>query len=309
MKKLIAVLTMLAVCVSSSAYAAVGDVAGKVVYTDISAYINHYPIPAYAYDGGMVVVAEDLQNYGFDVTYDDVSRSLAIVPNREKSIIGMGTVYKNGGRVNMRFADALYSDINVYFNETWINSCAINGYTMVKLEDLASDYAGTSFTWDNSTRSAKLWIDWAPITEYSQLTDTSCFANGSSYSAAYIKSILGEPESVSKERLQGADGMYVQNWNYPSKGMKFVMSRANKNKKQVSASLTISAPSVFTAYAGIGIGSTRNEVLSRCGNSINYEDSRITYNDDYVIGSIYGGTIIKFNHDTVCEIFIGAAAE
>ena len=54
MKKLIAVLTMLAVCVSSSAYAAVGDVAGKVVYTDISAYINHYPIPAYAYDGGMV---------------------------------------------------------------------------------------------------------------------------------------------------------------------------------------------------------------------------------------------------------------
>ena len=61
MKKLIAVLTMLAVCVSSSAYAAVGDVAGKVVYTDISAYINHYPIPAYAVNtlGALIVKEAD----------------------------------------------------------------------------------------------------------------------------------------------------------------------------------------------------------------------------------------------------------
>ena len=126
----------------------------SVVYSDISAYINHYPIPSYAYEGGTVVVAEDLRNYGFDVTYDNNSRTLSITPNRYATVLtGMGTVYKHGNKLGQHFADALYSDINVYFNGSWIPSCAINGYTMVKLEDLASSGAGTSFTWDGSTKA------------------------------------------------------------------------------------------------------------------------------------------------------------
>ena len=144
----------------------------SVVYSDISAYINHYPIPSYAYEGGTVVVAEDLRNYGFDVTYDNNSRTLSITPNRYATVLtGMGTVYKHGNKLGQHFADALYSDINVYFNGSWIPSCAINGYTMVKLEDLASAGAGTSFTWDGSTRSAKLWLDWAGITDYRALAE------------------------------------------------------------------------------------------------------------------------------------------
>lgn len=150
----------------------IGDVAGEVVYTDIATYINHYPISAYAYDGGMVVVAEDLRNYGFEITYDDGSRSLSILPNKDMSTLtGMGTIYKNGNRLGKHFADALYSDINVYLNGSWIPSCAINGYMMVKLEDLANEAIGTSFTWDDSTRSAKLWIDWAGITQYKALME------------------------------------------------------------------------------------------------------------------------------------------
>lgn len=174
MKKFLSLFAACAIIMSVwalPASAKVGDVVGEVVYTDISAYINHYPISAYAYDGGMVVVAEDLNNYGFDVTYNDATRSLSIMPNREKQIAGMSPVYKNAHRARQHFANALSSDINVYFNGTWINSCAINGYMMVKLEDLASDYAGTSFTWDNGTRSAKLWIDWSPITAYRALSN------------------------------------------------------------------------------------------------------------------------------------------
>ena len=141
--------------------AKVGDSVGEVVYTDIAAYINHYPISAYAYDGGMVVVAEDLRDYGFDVSYDDSSRSLSITPAQwMTTLAGKGAAYTNGARKGKYFSDALYSDINVYFNGSWIPSCAINGYMMVKLEDLASESAGTSFTWDNDTRSARLWLDW-----------------------------------------------------------------------------------------------------------------------------------------------------
>lgn len=165
------VLVLSSVAVTVSAYQ-IGDRVGDVVYTDISAYINHYPIASYAYDGGTVIIVEDLVNYGFDVSYDNDTRSLSIFPNRSKTILsGMGTVYKNGNRLGQYYSDALYSDINVYFNGSWIPSCAINGYMMVKLEDLASETAGTSFTWDNSTRSAKLWLDWASIIEYKALSE------------------------------------------------------------------------------------------------------------------------------------------
>ena len=66
--------------------AGVGDKVGEVVYTDIAGYINHYPIPTYAYDGGLVVVAEDLANYGFSVSYDENARRLGINPDRSATV-------------------------------------------------------------------------------------------------------------------------------------------------------------------------------------------------------------------------------
>ena len=193
MKKLLCSIMILVMLISAyvmPSNAKTGDVIGEVVYTDISAYINHYPISAYAYDGGMVVVAEDLNNYGFNVTYDDASRSLSIMPDYDKSIIGMSPVYKNALKAGSHFADALSSDINVYFNGTWVNSCAINGYMMVKLEDLTSDYAGTSFTWDNGTRSAKLWINWSGIADYMPLVENP--ANVTSGNSSVIAGYYSE---------------------------------------------------------------------------------------------------------------------
>lgn len=150
----------------------IGDVAGEVVYTDIATYINHYPIPSYSYNGNMLVVAEDLRNYAFNVDWNNDARTLNITPNYDSGgIAGCGTVYSNRDKHGQTFAYALYSDIKVYINGRDIPSYNINGYTLVPVEDLANVSEGTEYTWDPSTRSAKLWIDWAGITQYKALME------------------------------------------------------------------------------------------------------------------------------------------
>ncbi len=152
----------------------IGDPIDKVVYSGISAYINHYPIESFAYDGGTVVVVEDLRYYGFDVIYNDEAKSLNIVPNRNVTKLNVEYYpFKNELLSGRLFSNVLYSDINVYLNGSWIPSCAVRGCTMVKLEDLVSETDGISYTWDNSTRSAKLWLDWVNIQKYVPLKENT----------------------------------------------------------------------------------------------------------------------------------------
>jgi hypothetical protein len=66
---------------STTALANIGDTIGYAKYTDISAYINHYPIASYNINDYTAIVAEDLRNYGFDVAWNGNDRSLSITRN------------------------------------------------------------------------------------------------------------------------------------------------------------------------------------------------------------------------------------
>lgn len=144
----------------------------KIVYTDIATYINHYPIPSYSYNGNMLVVAEDLRNYGFNVDWNNDTRTLNITPNYESGgIVGCGTVYSNRDKQGQTFAYAQSSDIRVYINGREIPSYNLDGYTLVPVEDLANVSEGTEYTWDPSTRSAKLWESWNYIAQWQPLPE------------------------------------------------------------------------------------------------------------------------------------------
>jgi len=144
-----------------------------ILYTDIAAYINHYPISSYACNGKTVVVAEDLRNYGFNVEWDEQSRALYISPNYlVNEISGMGYVDRNSSLKGSVFAYAQPSDISVYYNGVWIKAYSINGYMLISLEDMVNPELGVEFTWDQSTRSAKLWESWTGIAEYNSLDNS-----------------------------------------------------------------------------------------------------------------------------------------
>ncbi len=203
--------------------AGVGDKIGEVVYTDIAGYINHYPISTYAYDGGSVVVAEDLVNYGFSVSYDENTRRLGINPDRSISTIsGMDGVYRNATLINRRFADALSTDITVSLGNKIIPAYAINGYMTVKLEDLADESLGIEFNWDESTRSAKLWIDWAGIQNYVDVPENpvyttvidTCYMAGFAQTAYFRSSPSDDSGNIIGEIPYGAQVGYIAQSGY-----------------------------------------------------------------------------------------------
>ena len=137
MKKLISMLLICIMVMSLSTYAKVGDVVGQALNTDIVAYINNYAIPSFAVNGQSCVVAEDLRNFGFDVTWDGENRSLSITKSKNVTphIMTQLEFAKTAPKGSF-FADVLETDIVTYAEGIKVPSYAINGYTMVPMEEL-----------------------------------------------------------------------------------------------------------------------------------------------------------------------------
>lgn len=64
---------MLAAVLPASFAAAfqIGDVIGEVLLTDIRTYIDGEPIKSYNIAGRTAVIAQDLADYGFSVSFDE----------------------------------------------------------------------------------------------------------------------------------------------------------------------------------------------------------------------------------------------
>ena len=61
-----------------SASAANGDIAGTIYSTDILTQLDGRDIPSYNIDGRTMIALEDLEQYGFNVKYDDSIRAVFI---------------------------------------------------------------------------------------------------------------------------------------------------------------------------------------------------------------------------------------
>ena len=115
MKKLLKVtlvtVMLLTALLSVTVAAKVGDVVGEAQNTDIVAYINNYAIPSYAVNGQSCIVAEDLRCFGFDVVWNDQSRTLTITKSAEPYMAEMNFT-KTLARGSF-FANVLETDIIV----------------------------------------------------------------------------------------------------------------------------------------------------------------------------------------------------
>ena len=122
-----------------------------------------------------------------------------------------------------------------------------------------------------------------------------------------VLKLLGKPEKQSKVVLQGADGMYVQTWSYPAKGLEFTMSAEKKAGPKTIATITAFPPCNFSTKKGIKIGSAETEARKAYAAWADRESA--SQKDSFVAGSIYGGIIFNFAKGKVSRIFLGAAAE
>ena len=128
-----------------------GDVLGNVLYTDVTAYINGYEIPSYNIDGNTMIVAEDLANYGFDVTWNGVNFTLKIEFNNGKTIKPL-TIEKQVGVVGSVRFNYVYTTVKTYVADKEVKGYNINGKTIIQFDEL-SVYG--KITWDGTAREIR----------------------------------------------------------------------------------------------------------------------------------------------------------
>ncbi len=148
-----------------SAAAEIGDVVGYVYSTDILATVNSVPIPSYSLDGKTAIALRDLENYGFNVTYDDSVR-VALVDFAPWGINPIEGVER--GTVGEIVGEVLETDIVAYINGEYVPTHNIGGHLVAAIEDIApwgdgSEFAaygyaktGMTYTWDEESRTVDL---------------------------------------------------------------------------------------------------------------------------------------------------------
>lgn len=133
---ILAVILMCIISMQGIVSAANGDIAGHVYSTDILTFVNGKPIDGYNIGGRTVVVAEDLDNYGFHCFYDDNERKLEIVAYFYELGNDLKIAEIPRGKVGKVVGDIYETDIKVYLNGIEIKGYNIGGRTAICLEDM-----------------------------------------------------------------------------------------------------------------------------------------------------------------------------
>lgn len=161
-KKILAMVCTLVMMTSLFAIGAsaakVGDVVGYAQPTDIVATINGYQLESYNVDGYTYICVEDLRYYGFDVYYDNYSRTLSVTRNWGVSSIDPQNTNPNFWSIgsNNTRKKILYTDITTYVNGNYVPSCNINGQTIIQFDHLRA-FGGVNY--NDSKREISLYVE------------------------------------------------------------------------------------------------------------------------------------------------------
>lgn len=146
MKKQIiaAVVLVFSLMLANTAYAQ-GRISGRVLKSDIKAYINGEPIMTYNIDGYTGIIAEDLRNYGFDVEWRADSRTLYVTRDYDDNEINEVPADNMDRQINYAYE----TDIVAYVDGNEVRSFNVGGMTVIYIKDLE---AFGDVVWDEDKR-------------------------------------------------------------------------------------------------------------------------------------------------------------
>ncbi len=144
---------------TSTNYESTTEKKPQIIATDIKTIIDEKEVPTFYYNGkpgGTVIIAEDLQKYGFDKTWNQDTKTLILTRDISKEITFMDMEYYNKLNLGQVLYDVVESDIKVIL-KTSADSEEIqatkfynlNGYIAISTDELK--HFG-SISWDNTTR-------------------------------------------------------------------------------------------------------------------------------------------------------------
>jgi len=114
----------------------------------------------------------------------------------------------------------------------------------------------------------------------------------------YTVKVLGESQVT---------GSYEEEWTFKNQGLQVVMESDTAESDKTIAQITITPPSKLKTVKGIGIGSSRKEIIKAYSEQLSHEEP--TDDNTVIVGSVYGGIFFTLKDEKVTEIFIGGIAE
>ncbi len=131
-----------------------------VFYTNMRTFVNGAEMPTFYCNidaPHALIIAEDMANYGFDVTYDDASRKLFIQRNGEKAIQEIPLeIYKN--KNGQKAFSIKESNISVVLKtkdgeKNLSDAYNVDGYICISIDQLANYF---DFSWNNAEMAASI---------------------------------------------------------------------------------------------------------------------------------------------------------
>lgn len=133
-------------------------------YYDVAAYINNYPIKCFNINDYCGIYVRDLENYGFNVFYDESSATVNVTRDTDcTSIAGMGDIQLPYQREGTVYKTAGESSIKVFLDGEETPSFWVDGNMMILIDNMAK-YGKTY--WDNNARAFFLTLPELPKAEY-----------------------------------------------------------------------------------------------------------------------------------------------
>lgn len=166
------ILGIISITNAAVVHAANGDMIQPIYSTDILTYMDNIPIQGYAIDGKMMICLENLEDYGFNVYYNDEARVL-FVNKQGKADASFRPVILRG-KVGDISGYTYETDIRAYLNGQEIDAENIGGRLAVAAEDISDiensgsiSYLGfkdfskyfMSHIYDDSSRTLNLYSD------------------------------------------------------------------------------------------------------------------------------------------------------
>ena len=148
-------------------------VIGSVLTTDIKAYINGCEVPSYNIDGNIVVVGQDLRSYGFNVVYDNNTRTSYISYDGSGTWTPIVPSIENSQSIGTKVMDVYQSDISVSVNGNKVACYNVGGKMAFRFAELK---VFGNYSYDNETRSVNLWVG---ETKSNEIDNVSAVASSS----------------------------------------------------------------------------------------------------------------------------------
>lgn len=145
---------------SAAAEEKIGEVAGHIYATKITAQINGHTLRSYNIGGKTAVVVEDLEDYGFTVTWNETERTLWVERSMAAQVTGDYHPERAAQTVGAVQGNIYTTDIKTYVQGMEVESFALDGETAIAMDQLTQ--AGI-LVWDAERQKAELTLAEDPM--------------------------------------------------------------------------------------------------------------------------------------------------